>query len=847
MPPIMKAFTTCLMLALALFPRASQAVDLREATFTQVVNSVTVTNPKGGGLRPAQVNTKFATPEVIRTGANSRAELTAADQTVTRVGANTIFSFKPEGRGINLQQGSVLFNSPTGRGGGTIQTAAATASVLGTTIIVACTSNGGFKLLVLEGKAKATLQNGRDFTLKAGQMSFITPNMTQAPQVFEFRLGKQNDGSNLLKGFTKPLPAEDKVKNEKEKQEQQIAKGEKTDTGLMVGDVVGNEIQIIDPNLLQTALRTLAEENGDADLIKKLQAAVTVDRTVSGTLDPTNALLFERSTSFLAGLLAIDAQVGLLFTANDNTVIYAAKNLTFTGYTLDLSPYSSAETFAFFGKESLTLPYYYTITGFGGDLVFHSDGELNIPGYTNLFYSGSSLSLEGWNSGGLNLSVVTVSNSGSISISNFGGDISISSGTYTGSEVTFIAGGNVAFTSSPTFNTDALLVIAGDDFTMNSMNFTNSYGSFYVSAGGTATISTNLNLGGIAITAGDTVSMNGNNLTAVDNISLIAGVLLELSNSTLLAGNSVLLNGQSTLNLGNVNITSDTVIALGDTISSIGNIFTATSSIYLGSGATSVYLNNSTLSSTAISVHTQTLSMSSTTMTASGGILSLFSTGTASVSGNTLYGDGIEFTANTGTLSTNYIYANNSIDASASGLLTLSGNSFNVANSTSGVINVSGNNIDSTGDIYNAAKIKMYAVAGTINVTNGTFTAKSQLVVNGKNININTATFSSGAANTGTASFSAGMTPSDVLNISNANFNVANNFNSVSMQAYTINLTNVDLSAYTNYVFKTFFGGYNFGAPTPGTTNLNNVSVGGTTLNGGNIGTVGSNLSFPAN
>ena len=801
----MKAFTTCLMLAIAFSPLASRAVDLREATFTQVVNSVTVTNPQGGGLRPAQVNTKFATPEVIRTGANSRAELTAADQTVTRVGANTIFSFKPEGRGINLQQGSVLFNSPTGRGGGTIQTAAATASVLGTTIIVSCTSNGGFKLLVLEGKAKATLQNGRDFILKAGQMSFITPNMTQAPQVFEFRLGKQNDGSNLLKGFTKPLPAEDKVKNEKEKQEQQIAKGEKTDTGFMVGDVVGNEIQIIDPSLLQTALRTLAAEHGDTDLIKKLQAAVTVDRTVSGTLDPDNALLFERATSFLAGLFAIDAQVGLLFTANDNTVIYAAKNLTLTGYTLDLSPYSTAETFAFFGKESLTLPYNYTITGFGGDLVFHSDGDLIIPGYTNLSYNGSSLSLEGWNSGGLNLSVVTISNSGSVSISNFGGDISVSSGTYTGSEVTFIAGGNVTFTSNPTFNTDVLLV-----------------------------------------SAGDTVSMNGNTLTAVDNISLVAGVLLELSNSTLLAGNSVLLSGQSTLNLGNVNITSDTVIALGDAISSIGNIFTATSAILIGSDATSTYINNSTFSAALLTIDTQTLTAYSTTMTASNGILGLYSTGTASLSNSFFHGDTIELTSATGSLSNNIFTATSSIDVGATGTISLSGNTFTTTDSVSGTLNVSGNHIDSTGDTYNAAKIKLYAIAGTINVNTGNFTAKSQLVVNGKNININTATFSSGAANTGTASFSAGMTPSDVLNISNANFNVANNFNSVSMQAYTINLTNVDLSAYTNYVFKTFFGGYNFGAPTPGTTNLNNVSVGGTTLNGGNIGTVGSNLSFPA-
>jgi len=62
--------------------------------------------------------------------------LVAQDETVTRVGANTIFSFDPANRTIDLKQGSLLFHSPHGKGGGTIHTGSATASVLGTTLIV---------------------------------------------------------------------------------------------------------------------------------------------------------------------------------------------------------------------------------------------------------------------------------------------------------------------------------------------------------------------------------------------------------------------------------------------------------------------------------------------------------------------------------------------------------------------------------------------------------------------------------------------------------------------------------------------------------------------------------------
>src|SRR5260370_25989939 len=51
--------------------------------------------------------------------------------TITRLGSQTIFSFKGGTRTINLKSGSILLVVPKNSGGGQIKTAAVTASVTG--------------------------------------------------------------------------------------------------------------------------------------------------------------------------------------------------------------------------------------------------------------------------------------------------------------------------------------------------------------------------------------------------------------------------------------------------------------------------------------------------------------------------------------------------------------------------------------------------------------------------------------------------------------------------------------------------------------------------------------------
>jgi hypothetical protein len=228
----MKKFIAAIFLGGLFFSLNSPAADLKESKFTQVVNEVQViTSDKS--IKAAAVNGLFDMPDVLRTGPSSRAELVAADRTITRVGANTIFSFDQANRTVDLQQGSLLFHSDKGKGGGTIRTGAATASVLGTTLIVVTTPSGGFKVLLLEGHGEVHFANGKKQHLDAGQMTFVLPGGLPGP-VFYFLLREQVSHSLLVQGFNQPLSSLPLINHVIGVQNKLILSGKAVDTGLVV-------------------------------------------------------------------------------------------------------------------------------------------------------------------------------------------------------------------------------------------------------------------------------------------------------------------------------------------------------------------------------------------------------------------------------------------------------------------------------------------------------------------------------------------------------------------------------------------------------------------------------------
>jgi hypothetical protein len=173
------------------------------------------------------------------------------------VGSNTVFSFDASNRDIQLNKGSVLFHSPAGKGGGNIKTSGATASVLGTTLIVAAVSNGGIKTMILEGKGQMTTPGGRPLQLGAGQLSFAMPGQKPSPPL-NFSIQGQVGTSKLVTGFSKPVASISKIQTAAAKQQSRIASGKLSTTDLVIGDRPDTAFQLDSTTI--TTVRFLQQE-----------------------------------------------------------------------------------------------------------------------------------------------------------------------------------------------------------------------------------------------------------------------------------------------------------------------------------------------------------------------------------------------------------------------------------------------------------------------------------------------------------------------------------------------------------------------------------------------------------
>jgi hypothetical protein len=197
----MKILLSVLIVGLSALVNAAP-LPLVQSTFTDVIKDVKVVEATTKAATPAEVSTVFTAPNLVRTGPESRAELTAPDETITRIGANSVFSFEPSSRTVDLQQGSVLFHSPKGKGGGIIKSGGASAAVLGSTMICAVGADGSFKTIFLEGKkCKVTLKNGKSVTLHAGQLVVVQPGQEGFGPVLDIDLAKLVQTSLLVTGF----------------------------------------------------------------------------------------------------------------------------------------------------------------------------------------------------------------------------------------------------------------------------------------------------------------------------------------------------------------------------------------------------------------------------------------------------------------------------------------------------------------------------------------------------------------------------------------------------------------------------------------------------------------------
>jgi len=178
----------------------------KEGRVTWIIRDVKLLSSKSA-TRAAVVNDKVREGTGVRTGDDSRSELTFLDLTITRLGANTVFSFTGAGRNIDLGSGSVLLSVPKDSGGAHVTTDAVTVGITGTTVTLETARSGRNKLIVLEGGARLSLnKHPRESAyVRAGQMLDVPPGATKLPQPVDIDLDQFMKTSPLIAGFP-PLP-----------------------------------------------------------------------------------------------------------------------------------------------------------------------------------------------------------------------------------------------------------------------------------------------------------------------------------------------------------------------------------------------------------------------------------------------------------------------------------------------------------------------------------------------------------------------------------------------------------------------------------------------------------------
>jgi len=209
MNSLRKILTALAALTLLASAVASAATN-KEARVTQIIRDVKLL-PTKEAPRPAAVNDKVAEDTGVRTGGDSRSELTFADLTITRLGANTIFSFSKAGHNTQLESGSLLLRVPKNSGGG-IRTSAVTVAVTGTTVILETARSGKSKLITLEGSARLSLVKypRESRQLRPGQMLDVPAGATTLPMPVDINVDQVMNNHPLVTDF-KPLPSRDLI------------------------------------------------------------------------------------------------------------------------------------------------------------------------------------------------------------------------------------------------------------------------------------------------------------------------------------------------------------------------------------------------------------------------------------------------------------------------------------------------------------------------------------------------------------------------------------------------------------------------------------------------------------
>ena len=245
-------FSAGLLVGLALlFAQSATAAQLKEAQITQIVKDVNIL-PGQAASRTAVIHDSVRDGTAVRTGDESRTELTFSDQTLARLGANTVFSFNEGTRKLDLGGGAMLLRVPKGAGGATVRTAAVTAAITGTTVLLEYHPKAYIKFISLEGTARLYMKGrlGESVLIKPGQMLIVKPDAKRLPDPVDVDLDRLMKTCVLITDFP-PLGSTPLIADEIKHQHDHKVDGNLIDTNLVIYGR-GTLVTLIDPTSLDT-------------------------------------------------------------------------------------------------------------------------------------------------------------------------------------------------------------------------------------------------------------------------------------------------------------------------------------------------------------------------------------------------------------------------------------------------------------------------------------------------------------------------------------------------------------------------------------------------------------------
>ena len=200
------------------------ATEFKDAEITTLKNIVE--HDAGQGAAPAKVSEKISENSKVTTAAASMAELTFGDSSITRIGANSVFSFQSKERLVKLDKGTALIHATPGNGGATVDCGGVTAAVSGSTFMASRSATGGavFVLLESSGSLKVTTPGGQTAVIMPGQAASTGTGPKSAIQVFDVDVKKVMETTPLVGGF-KELPSQAEINVVSEKQQSMIREG----------------------------------------------------------------------------------------------------------------------------------------------------------------------------------------------------------------------------------------------------------------------------------------------------------------------------------------------------------------------------------------------------------------------------------------------------------------------------------------------------------------------------------------------------------------------------------------------------------------------------------------------